>query len=112
MAALTVQSIVDAGTAPTFVPASASDTVSDTGNGNNVFVVYKNTSATDAVTVTITPEGNTTYGVALPPKVVNVPLGSECWIPLRRAYVVDGLVTLAVTGAGLADTDVAVVKAG
>lgn len=112
MAALTTNSVVDAGTAPTFVAASASDTVADTGNGNNVFAVYRNSHATDAATVTIDPDGTTSYGVDLPNKVVTVPGLGEKWIPLRRAYVVDGVVTLATSGPGLATTTVAVVKAG
>lgn len=85
MAALTINTVVDAGTAPTFVAAAASQTV-DIGSGHNTFVVVKNASAS-SVTVTITAPGNTDYGQANPdPAIVVAANTGEVWIPIRKAY--------------------------
>lgn len=85
MALLTIQDIVDAGTAPTFGAAGATDTA-DVGNGRNVFVVYKNTNAATR-TVTITVPGNTSYGQPTPDPVINLAATTgEVWIPLRSEY--------------------------
>lgn len=95
MALLTTQDIVDAGTAPTLVAASASDTC-DVGNGRNVFAVYKNTNGV-ARNVTVVVPGNTTYGQLMPDPIINLPLTTgEKWIPLRLEYrdPVTGLATL------------------
>lgn len=88
MAALAVQTLVDAGTKPTFGAASVSDTAS-VGNGHNTFLVYKNTDAsTEAITVVV--PGNTDYGQANP-DVTNT-IGAttgELWIPLYKQYADD-----------------------
>src|SRR5690606_33801433 len=84
MALLVTQVAADDGTAPNFDPATASDTA-EVGNGRNTVVVYKNADAAPK-TVTITPPGETDYGVALPPNAITVPAGGEAWIPLRKAY--------------------------
>ncbi|WP_063916151.1 MULTISPECIES: hypothetical protein [Nocardia] len=84
MAALATQHVVDAGTAPTFAAASASDTA-EVGSGRNTFAVYKNGGGSP-ITVTVAVDGDTEYGEALPPKEVTVANGAEAWIPLRKAY--------------------------
>lgn len=85
MAALTTNQIVDAGTAPTFIQAGASDTA-EIGNGHNTFVVYKNTTGS-SVTITVVAPGNTDYGVAYPDPQISVPAtNGERWIPLRNGY--------------------------
>lgn len=86
MAALTVNTLVNAtGVRPNFVAATTSDTA-PIGNGINTFAVYKNTDAA-AKTVTITPAGNTNYGVPWPAQVYNLVASTgEVWIPLRRDY--------------------------
>lgn len=86
MAALTLQHIVDAGTAPDF--GTDTPTASDTaqiGNGLNTFVVYKNGSGAP-ITVTVLGQGETSYGEAMPNKVIAIPAGEERWIPLRKEY--------------------------
>lgn len=95
MAALSTQKLVDAGTAPTFGAAGASDTV-QVGNGKNTFVVYKNGTA-GSINVTISVPGNTSYGVATPDPVIAVAAGAERWIPMRREYA-----NAAVAGVGRA----------
>lgn len=85
MAALTTQNIVDAGTKPTFVAASTSDTAA-VGSGGDTFLVYKNTDAsTEAITVVV--PGTTDYGEPMPDKVLTIAAtNGELWIPLRREY--------------------------
>lgn len=113
MAALTTQNIVAAGTAPTFVNSSASDTA-EVGNGVNTFVVYKNTGGSDAV-VTITAPGNTSYGEPNPdPAITVVATTGEAWIPLRKEYDAgdgSGRCTITATNSG-ATLKVAVVRVG
>lgn len=113
MAALTTQKIVDAGTPPTFVAATASDTAV-VGNGLNTFVVYKNTSATPC-SVTVVAPGNTSYGQANPDPLLTLPITTgELWIPMRKAYDPGdgtGRATLT-TSAQAAGITVAVVQLG
>lgn len=101
MAVIAVQSLSDAGTAPTFATPGAADTV-QYGNGNNTFVVVRNTHATVATTVTLDPAGKTDYNKDLPNNVVTVPaLTGEVWIPLRRDYdngAGTGSATLGISG--------------
>lgn len=85
MAALTTQSIVDAGTAPTFSAAAATSNTAEVGNGKNTFYVVKNGSGAD-VDVTITVPGTTDYGQPTPDPIIVVTAGQERWIPLRKAY--------------------------
>lgn len=111
MTALTVQTIVDAGTKPTAVAISASDTA-PIGSGHDSFLVYKNTAGT-IVTLTIVVPGNTAYGQALPDPSIVVPITTgEVWIPIRRDYD-DGTGNVTITAAGttLASCTVSVVKA-
>ena len=92
MALLTTYSMADAGTAPTFVAAASSDTVTYAAS---VFVVYRNTNASTR-TVTITVPGNTSYGQALPDPILTLGATTgELWIPLRALYQdsATGLVT-------------------
>jgi hypothetical protein len=114
MAALTTQTLVDAGTAPTFGNSSASDTA-EIGSGTNTFLVYRNTGGSEAV-VTIDVPGNTSYGEPTPNKVVAVPATTgEVWIPVRREYrdpnVAGSRCTITATNSG-ATLKVAVVKVG
>lgn len=98
MAALTVQSIVDAGTKPPSQNSSASDTATY-DNGRNSFLVYRNTGGSIAV-LTIVVAGNNAYGQANPDPVINVPATTgEVWIPLRREMDDgNGTSTVTVTG--------------
>ncbi len=85
MAALTTQNVVNAGTKPTFVAASVSDTV-EVGNGKNTFVVYKNTDSVAHVMKVVVP-GNTDYGQANPdPSITVAATTGEAWIPMRTDY--------------------------
>lgn len=113
MAALTTQNVVNAGTAPTFGAASASDTV-EVGNGRNTFVVYKNGHATLPRTVTVTVPGNTSYGAANPDPAIVVPAVGEVWVPLRKEFDAgDGTGRATITASdSAADLTVAVVRVG
>lgn len=71
------------GVAPTMNTAAAGDKVSGAGDG--VFVTVKN-GAGASMTLTITPSGNTSYGVAKPAKVFTIPATSEKDIPLLAEY--------------------------
>lgn len=110
MAALNAQTIVDAGTKPTFAAAAASDTA-PIGSGHNTFVVYKNTDAATR-TVTITAPGNTDYGQPQPdPQLTLAATTGELWIPLRTAYDPgDGTGRATLTLSATANVTVAVVK--
>ncbi len=111
MATVAVQQLVFAGTAPNFTtPATASDAL-NYGNGQNTFVVYKN-SAGSPVTVTITPYGTNSYGVAKPAVTFTVPAtNGQVFIPLVRAYDDgNGTNTATATSAGFATLTVALVQ--
>lgn len=110
MAALTTQNIVNAGTAPTFVAAGASDTA-EIGNGGDTFVVYKNTNASTR-TITVTAPGNTSYGQANPDPVLTLGANTgELWIPMRKAYDPgDGTNRATLTPSVTTDVTVAVVR--
>lgn len=114
MAALPTQNIVNAGTAPTFGAAAASDTAA-VGTGSNTFVVYRNTDS-NAKVVTVVVPGNTEYGAANPDPAINLAANTgEVWIPLRKIYADEATarVTLNLTGTGGATgVTVAVVKLG
>lgn len=85
MTALTINSVVDAGTKPTSQNSSASDTV-DLGTGKNTWLVYKNTGGSIAV-VTVTVPGNNDYGQPNPDPAISVAATTgEVWIPLRKDY--------------------------
>lgn len=109
MAALATQNLVNAGTAPTFGPASASDTAA-VGNGGNTFLVYKNTNASSR-TVTVVVNGNLEYGLPKPdPTFTLAATNGEVWIPLRKDYDNGtGRADITVTPA-VADVTVAVVR--
>lgn len=113
MAALTTQNIVNAGTAPTFGAAAASDTA-EVGSGTNTFVVYKNGHATLPRTVTIAVPGNTSYGQPTPDPAIVVPAVGEVWIPLRKEYDAGtGTARATITASdAAADLTVAVVRVG
>lgn len=109
MAALTVQTLVDSGSAITFVAASVSDTA-DVGNGRNTFLVYKNTNAAARIMNVVVP-GNTSYGQALPDVPVTVPLtNGERWIPLRKEYADQDTNRATITVADASGVTVAVVR--
>lgn len=110
MAALTTQNIVNAGTAPTFVAASTSDTA-EIGSGGDTFVVYKNTDASTEV-ITVVAPGNTSYGQANPdPQLTIGATNGELWIPMRKAYDPgDGTNRATLTMASTTGITVAVVR--
>lgn len=89
MAALSTQSIVNAGTAPTMGPKALSDTA-EVGSGRNTVLIVRNEDA-EAKVLTVVAPGNTNYGAALPDPTFSLADGSstptEVWIPLRREYV-------------------------
>lgn len=102
MAALTVNSVVDAGTAGATTAPSASDTV-DIGNGHNTFLVYRNTGSTPLVLTVVAP-GTNEYGQANPDPTITVPITTgEKWIPIRKDYDPgDGSNAATVTATGVA----------
>lgn len=109
MAALAIQNIVDTGTAPTFGAASTSDTA-EIGNGQNTFLVYKNSGATEDITVAV--PGNTFFGIAEPDNVMTLPASpGELWIPLRKEYS-DGSGSATVTMGDATGITVALVRMG
>lgn len=113
MAALTTQSLVNAGTAPTFGAAAASDTA-EVGNGVNTFVVYKNASG-GSLTVTVTVPGTTSYGQPSPDPAIAVADGAEAWIPLRKEYAdagTAGVGRCTITTSTQTSVTVAVVRVG
>lgn len=113
MAALSTFKLVNAGTAPTFGAAGASDTA-EVGNGSNTFYVIKNGGGSP-ITVTIVVPGSTTYGELAPDKVVTVTNGTEKWIPLRKEYAdaaVAGVGRCTITTSGQTSVTVAVVQVG
>lgn len=85
MAALSTQSLVDAGTAPTLDGAASTSDTAEVGNGHNTFLVVTNGDAAAHV-VKIPVPGNTSYGVANPDVSISVAAGDQAWIPLRREY--------------------------
>lgn len=109
MAALPVRTLVDAGTRPTLVAASVSDTA-QIGNGVNNFAVYLNGSGA-SVTLTVTGQGTTDYGKDLPDNVITVAAGAEVWIPLRKDYS-DGTGNAVITLSAATSVTAAVVKVG
>lgn len=113
MAALTTQLLVDAGTKPTYVNSSASDTA-EVGNGVNTFLHYKNTGGSIAVITVVVP-GNTSYGQANPDPAISVAATTgEGWIPLRKIYDAgdgSGRATITATNSG-ATLQVAVIQVG
>lgn len=83
------------GVAATYNAAAAGDKVS--GAGDNTWITVKNGSGSP-VTLTITPTGNTGYGVALPVKTWSIAATGEMDIPILAAYANpadSSLVTLA-----------------
>lgn len=71
------------GVAATYNAAAAGDKVS--GAGEDVFITVKNGSGSP-ITLTITPTGNTGYGVALPVKTFTIAATGEKDIPILAAY--------------------------
>jgi hypothetical protein len=102
MAALTVQHVLDAGTAPSTATPSASDTA-DYGNGKNTFLVYRNTGGTPLVLTIVVP-GSNAYGQANPDPSITVPITTgEKWIPLRKELDDgNGTNTVTITATGTA----------
>lgn len=84
MTALTTFLMVDAGTAPTLVAASVSDTA-EVGNGLDTFLEYVNTGTQKTVTITV--PGLTSYGQPTPdPALTLLATTGRLRIPLRKAY--------------------------
>lgn len=83
MALIATQSVVVAGTAPTFAAAAAGDTAR---TGAHLTLIVKNASGS-SITVTLTPPGTLPTGAAYPAKVYTVPATTgEQWIPLLDLY--------------------------
>lgn len=83
MALIATQSIVIAGTAPTFAAAASGDTARV---GRGLFLIVKNTAGS-SMTVTIAYPGNLVTGVAIPDPVYTVGATTgEQWIPLLEQY--------------------------
>jgi hypothetical protein len=100
MATLALSTIVDAGTEPTYVAASAAD-LAPIGSGHNTFVAYKNTDA-NIKTLTITSYDVSDNGDTQSPHVVSLPATTGfVKIPLRKSYDDGtGYAHIAVTGTG------------
>lgn len=96
MSLRTTQSIVPAGTAPTFTAATASDTVEV---GERVWIEYRSTHSS-TTTVTVLGKGVLDNGDTVPGKVYTLGIGSvtmaELHIPMYRSYQdsVTGLATI------------------
>lgn len=119
MAALVTQSLVDAGTAPTFGAKALSDTA-EVGSGRNTVLVVRNSDA-EAKVITVVVPGNTSYGVANPDPTYNLADGSgtptEVWIPLRKEYSDPdgagvGLCTVTISTGTATGVTAAVIKVG
>jgi len=86
MAALTTQTLVNAGTPPTFAPAATTDYV-EVGNGQDTFVVYRNTGTQKTVTVEM-DHATLETGVTYPSKVYTLGATTgELFIPMRKIYI-------------------------
>lgn len=85
MALMTLQTIVDAGTEPTYSAANLNDTTGTVGNGHNTFLSVKNGGGA-SITVTIATFGVNDNGDALPTHVVTVAAAGAAKIPLRKSY--------------------------
>jgi len=111
MADLTTQNISYAGTAPSFDPATASDTAEV---GPHRFIVYKNTNAT-ARTVEVQVPNTSVYAGQITDNDVTYTLAGttgELWIPLHSDYNSGtGRATITV-GPAVTNVSVAVVHAG
>lgn len=108
MAALTVQTISDAGTTVTFAASGASDTAR-IGSGYNTFVIMRNTTGAP-VNFTIAVPGNTFFGTATADNVISVPATTGVkYVPLRKEYD-DGTGNATITVTPAAGVEIAVVK--
>lgn len=109
MAALTTQTLSDAGTNVTFTVATASDTA-EVGNGGNTFAICRNTTGS-AVTFTFNVPGNTFWGAATQDNAVSVPATTGVrYVPLRKAYD-DGTGRATITTSSqAAGIDIAIVR--
>jgi hypothetical protein len=85
MAQMAVQTVVDAGTAPTMSAANLTDQAV-IGNGHNSFVVVTNGSGASITVTLAVPFAINDNGVAIPAYVVTVPASGTKWIPLRHSY--------------------------
>lgn len=102
MADIGTQTIVSAGTKPTFSNAAAGDTAQC---GDDYFLVAKNTTGS-SVTLTFVVPGNNNYDQPNPDPVWTIAATTgEVWIPLYDAYKdpSDGVIhmTWSATGAGI-----------
>lgn len=114
MATLAPFIMVDVGTKPTFVAASATD-IAPIGSGSDTFLQYRNTD-TNAKTVTVSVLGNTAYGQPKPaPALTLAATTGELWIPLRKDFdqgsANPGYASVTITGTGgVTGVTVAVVR--
>jgi hypothetical protein len=110
MATIAVQQLVFAGTAPTLTGTVTASDALNYGNGMNTVAVYSNSSASP-VTLTITPYGNNSYGLAKQVVTITVPAHGSVWVPLVRAYDDgNGANTCTVTTSGFSTLTVALVQ--
>lgn len=109
MSALPVRALSDAGTVPTLVAATVSDTA-QIGNGVNNFAVYTNGSGA-SVTITVVGQGTTLYGKTRPSNALTVPAAGVVWIPLRKDYD-DGSGNATITVSLATSVTAAVVQVG
>lgn len=118
MAVLTTQSLVSAGTAPSYAtPADANggDTA-EVGSGTNTFLHFKNTNAATR-TITLKLDHNTlSSGAAYPDKTFTLGANTgELWIPLRKEYAndaVSGVGRMRVNTSASLNVSVAVIQVG
>jgi hypothetical protein len=90
VALLATQSLVNAGTPPTFATMTASDTFNVSENS---FLLVRNTHSAE-VTVTVVTPASLGTGAAYPDNAITVAAGSgagnvvptEAWIPILRDY--------------------------
>lgn len=85
MAQLTLQKVVDAGTAPAYTAANTTD-YAVIGNGHNTFLHIKNGSGASITATFAVPFAINDNGVAIPAYVVTVPASGEVLVPLRHSY--------------------------
>jgi hypothetical protein len=108
MALIATQSLVLAGTAPTFAAAAANDTARV---GDHLWLIVKNASGAP-VNVTLTVPGNLATGDAYPDKVYSVAATTgERWIPLLRVYADPTAGTAAIAYSATTSVTRAVIRA-
>lgn len=83
MADYTSEAVTHAGIVPTVRTAAAGDKLTDPGAGR---VLRVTNGGGASITLTITPPGNTSYGVANPAKVITIANGVTKYISVLAEY--------------------------